>query len=222
MSDNMSDSRAIVPYGDSGSDEPESSIEEKTDSRQIVPVNQNTDIEQDSDDHTIPEHEKTRGPVGPPGTRVFDNNNNAPAGTVQFGDTKQFGADNLPDRTPGTRKLDTDTYGKGKVPDRIQFLVRESGQVMEISTTGPIMIGRRNSTMPVDVDLADFKAQDMGVSRNHLLIESTGTRIYARDMNSVNGSRLNGERMKPLTNYDLSHGDELKLGLIHIKLYFIY
>lgn len=120
-----------------------------------------------------------------------------------------------------TRQLDGTRLDTG-LPQRVQFFVRESGEVMELSASNAIMIGRRSSTLPVDVDLADFGAQDLGVSRNHLLIEPGGNRLIAKDLNAVNGSRLNGQRMRPLSMYELRHGDELKLGRIHLKVYFIY
>ena len=195
MSDEQNPGRAIVPYNP----EPEASEDQET--RAMVPA--------ESPDNKAPAQNT------PPGTKVLTSpppppppkpSQPSPPRKSRVGQTKPL----------VNKSLDTG------LPQRVQFYVRESGEIMELGTSGAIMIGRRSSTLPVDVDLADFGAQDLGVSRNHMLIEPNGNRLIAKDLNSVNGSRLNGQRMRPLSMYELRHGDELKLGKIHLKVYFIY
>jgi pSer/pThr/pTyr-binding forkhead associated (FHA) protein len=108
------------------------------------------------------------------------------------------------------------------IPSRLQFLVRESGVIVEHELEKVLIIGRRNSSMPVDIDLADHAGQDLGISRNHLKIEIINKRLTIRDLESVNGTLLNGKQMKPHQPYELKHGDELKPGRMHLKVYFIH
>lgn len=126
----------------------------------------------------------------------------------------------LPQPAGGTQVSQSPAPVSG-IPGRIQFLVRESGVIVEREVEKVLIIGRRNSSVPVDIDLADYNAQDLGISRNHLKIEIINRRLTIRDLESVNGTLLNGKRMKPHQPYELKHGDELKPGRMHLKVYFI-
>ncbi len=68
------------------------------------------------------------------------------------------------------------------------------------------------------LDLADFDAYESGVSRRHARITSRNERAYVLDLSSSNGTWLNGQRLIPFHEYLLHHGDELRLGLLKIKV----
>jgi hypothetical protein len=122
-----------------------------------------------------------------------------------------------------TQRLDAVTFDKRGLPNRIQFLVRESGAILEKAARAPLVIGRHNSSLPVDIDLAEYNAHEMGISRNHFRIEpAPGGKLMVIDLKTVNGTQLNGERLDALRPYELRHGDELKAGRLHLKVYFIY
>lgn len=121
-----------------------------------------------------------------------------------------------------TRRVPTNTFTSEGLPARIQLVVRESGEVMECIPYSNLMIGRRNTAMPIDIDLGTADANEYGVSRNHARIEPVSNGLLVRDLESVNGSSLNGVRMHPMQAYELNHGDELKFGRVHLKVYFIY
>lgn len=108
-----------------------------------------------------------------------------------------------------------------RLPHRLQLLVVETGDVLEKPANSPLMIGRRGSAKRVDIDLTSYGAHEMGVSRHHVRIEPHGERIMVKDLDSVNGTRLNGDQLKPHYVYELHHGDILKLGRMHLKIYFI-
>lgn len=123
----------------------------------------------------------------------------------------------------GTGRLDNrPPDGKKGLPVRIQFHVRENGRVLETPVRPTLTIGRNNSTMPVDIDLADFNAIEMGISRNHVRVQPVNDEITVVDLNSVNGTTLNGVPMKPNRPYELRDGDILRPGRLHLKVYFIY
>jgi hypothetical protein len=122
-----------------------------------------------------------------------------------------------------TQRLDGVTFDKKGLPNRIQFLVRESGAILEKAARAPLVIGRHNSSLPVDIDLAEYNAHEMGISRNHFRIEpAPGGKLMVIDLKTVNGTHLNGQRLDGMRPYELRHGDEIKAGRIHLKVYFIY
>ncbi len=62
------------------------------------------------------------------------------------------------------------------------------------------------------IDLVPFDAIQMGVSRRHALIHREEDGYYITDLNSTNGTRINGRRLLPNTPCRLSSGDIVRLG----------
>ncbi|HLU09673.1 MAG TPA: FHA domain-containing protein [Oceanobacillus sp.] len=78
-----------------------------------------------------------------------------------------------------------------------------------------MVMGRgEGGTMQPDIDLADQGAAQLGVSRLHLAIRysSKHNTVSISDMNSANGTFVNGQRLHPQEVRVLRHGDELRLG----------
>jgi hypothetical protein len=55
------------------------------------------------------------------------------------------------------------------------------------------------------------------VSRQHLVIEYNEPHLYITDLNSTNGTYINGERLKPNTPTALNVGDELTIANANFK-----
>lgn len=53
-----------------------------------------------------------------------------------------------------------------------------------------------------------------GVSRQHLLFNEYQEGCYVQDLDSLNGTWLNGEQLEPNTEYEIRDGDELELGTV--------
>lgn len=85
---------------------------------------------------------------------------------------------------------------------------------------GTMVIGRSQpeSNIYADIDLSPFSAEELGVSRQHLTIKLDGDRVVVTDNKSSNGTKLNGERLKPNEAYPVRHGDELILGTMALKI----
>lgn len=82
------------------------------------------------------------------------------------------------------------------------------------------VIGRTDETSDYapDIDLAEHGGREQGVSRRHAaLVRYRGT-IHIVDLNSVNGTYLNGRRLQPDMPYPLNAGDSLKLGNMNLAL----
>lgn len=115
------------------------------------------------------------------------------------------------------------TKQRRTLPERLRFLIRETGGVVEVPATHSIIVGRKNREKFVDVDLTDFQAVELGVSRQHVEItpKSEDQLLLIKDLNASNGSSINKQPMIPGTQYELEHGDVLKLGLMHITVEFV-
>jgi pSer/pThr/pTyr-binding forkhead associated (FHA) protein len=84
----------------------------------------------------------------------------------------------------------------------------------------PVMVGRSDPTtnfMP-DIDLENQQGAESGVSRRHLLLMPDTDCFVVKDLNSTNGSYLNGKMMKPHKLYPIQSGDELMLGRLRIRV----
>ncbi|MBI1277647.1 MAG: FHA domain-containing protein [Anaerolineaceae bacterium] len=78
-----------------------------------------------------------------------------------------------------------------------------------------------DSSKRPDVDLTPYQAESMGVSRLHFSIEPDVDRLILRDLNSGNGTQLNGNRLKPDEAYRLSSGDQIMAGLLRLDVTFV-
>lgn len=100
--------------------------------------------------------------------------------------------------------------------------VQGSDSPLVISPQLTIMIGRRDPATgeKPDVDLSTHAAYQMGISRNHALIKWEDSQLFLYDLNSRNGTYVNGKRAIPDQPTKLYDGDELRLGKMALKLYF--
>jgi pSer/pThr/pTyr-binding forkhead associated (FHA) protein len=100
---------------------------------------------------------------------------------------------------------------------------------LRVITTGEIisLIGRDNFTLGrsiegqailPDVDLSRFDAYDFGLSRMHaeIRVDENDTRII--DLQSANGTIVNGKRILPSQPESLEHGDIIQLGRLRLQL----
>jgi len=61
---------------------------------------------------------------------------------------------------------------------------------------------------------SDIVIDDIEISRNHLVITMEGETFQIEDLNSTNGTFLNGKKLKKLT--DIKNGDLISLGENHV------
>ena len=120
-------------------------------------------------------------------------------------------------------KIDTTPPGTSLPPEpdyAIALSVMKSGQILPLENKDEFTLGRSAEGQPIlpDVDLAPFRAYESGVSRLHASIRFEGSQIVATDLGSVNGTRLNGQRIPPHKPYPLNHGDVLTLGKLKLQV----
>jgi predicted component of type VI protein secretion system len=72
-----------------------------------------------------------------------------------------------------------------------------------------------------EIDLEEYDAQDLGVSRRHaaILIEDDAVKIM--DLGSANATYINGQKLIARQARILRDGDELRLGRMVIRVNFV-
>lgn len=99
---------------------------------------------------------------------------------------------------------------KEEKPMRIRIEVTEGPQKgNKFNIPLPCTIGRRD---------ADIRLRDMTVSKRHAALEASGNRIIFKDLDSTNGSVVNGKGVKEV---ELSDGDIIQMGNTTLKIHFV-
>jgi len=81
-----------------------------------------------------------------------------------------------------------------------------AGQTFTVSDAGTCLVGRAQSS---HIQVPSGPAGDMRVSQNHFLIEYQPPLCEIHDLNSHNGTYVNGQKVQSLR---LQHGDEIRAG----------
>jgi hypothetical protein len=87
-----------------------------------------------------------------------------------------------------------------------------------------IVLGRGDpvASFYPDLDLSPYGGQEGGVSRRHAAIiqDAENRALYVEDLDSTNGTRINGFSLEPRRRYRLRDGDELEFGHVQMILRF--
>jgi len=98
----------------------------------------------------------------------------------------------------------------------------EREEVIDIPEQNEFTIGRfvEGQVITPDVDLNQYEAYDMGISRLHatIRINSEKNKIFIVDLGSANGSSVNGYEIPANSEVPLNHGDVLSLGKFNMKV----
>ena len=102
----------------------------------------------------------------------------------------------------------------------LHLVGRSSPLVLE--SRPQMVFGRRTpGTRELIVDLALFHGGAMGVSRKHATLHRTTHGYYMEDMNSTNGTRINGFQLTPRRKYRLRDGDEVEFARLRAVFNFV-
>jgi pSer/pThr/pTyr-binding forkhead associated (FHA) protein len=80
-------------------------------------------------------------------------------------------------------------------------------------------VDRFTSVLP-DVNLTRIGGWECGVSRLHAAIRLENGKLYLVDLDSTNGTFLNGKRLPPGGTKLLRNGDRVRLGIFRIRVHF--
>lgn len=82
------------------------------------------------------------------------------------------------------------------------------------------LIGRLDSASGIypDIDLTPYGGIEEGVGRRHMVLQVRQGQVFAEDLDSTNGTYVNGQRLQPQTPQPVNSGDELRLGRFMLRL----
>lgn len=92
---------------------------------------------------------------------------------------------------------------------------------VEFPVDSSILVGRTGSDSDADdisLDLTPYGAYQYGVSRRHAQITLLNGALYIEDLNSTNGTRINGFQLTPRQRYLLRDGDEIEFARLAVNL----
>jgi DNA-binding response OmpR family regulator len=106
--------------------------------------------------------------------------------------------------------------------DSLVMFVAGHEQPLTLTIHQPVTFGRTTTLSPkLHVDLSRFNAVEHGVSRVHMTLHNKDGKFYVEDMDSVNGTYINGDPVKPRELIALKNADEVRLGRLRLYLYFL-
>jgi pSer/pThr/pTyr-binding forkhead associated (FHA) protein len=96
----------------------------------------------------------------------------------------------------------------------------EDGGRIELPLSKEVVLGRLDASRAVfpDVDLTSESGMDKGVSRRHACISRRENQVLIEDLNSLNGTFLNGNRLVPELPYPIKEGDQIQLGKLILTI----
>lgn len=85
----------------------------------------------------------------------------------------------------------------------------------------PLTLGRTNpagDNNNPDLDLTPYLAAEHGVSRLHAVLIPAPEALYLGDLDSANGTWINGDYLEPGERHVLAPGDKIELGLLKLAV----
>lgn|GEM_PF-705247 len=106
-------------------------------------------------------------------------------------------------------------------PETMLLMIAGKGQPIYLKKNKMTVLGREvsNETTP-RVDLSPYDGLLLGVSRQHASIEFSKGSQTIRDLESTNGTWLNGVKLVPHRQYKLESGDLVRMGQMGVYVFF--
>ncbi len=70
------------------------------------------------------------------------------------------------------------------------------------------------------IDFNPYNGRERGVSRQHASLQVAFQQLLLIDLESTNGTRVNGQLLAPHQPIQLADGDEVRLGKLPLRIYF--
>ncbi len=102
----------------------------------------------------------------------------------------------------------------------VLVIAGQHDQPLLLPTQRSIFLGRQFPGENPPIDLTPFGAHELGVSRQHAVLEIHGRRYMVEDLASSNGTWLNTMRLAPYARYAVQSGDRLQLGRLALFVYY--
>lgn len=141
----------------------------------------------------------------------------APAGGAL--NTMQFSMEQAADYGPGRVAWGTARFDTGSA---VVLHFRGFPEPLTLEPGEELLLGRgeTGARQGLDVDLSPYGAAESGVSRLHGAIRRGEDTLTLVDLDSTNGTYLNGQRLIPHQPRVLRDGDEVRMGRLTFHIYF--
>lgn len=105
-------------------------------------------------------------------------------------------------------------------PTQLRLLVLNSGRTIACPFGETLLIGRSDASGGVfpEVDLSQDNGYMAGVSRRHARIIRRGDDFFLEDLNSMNGTFLNRNKLPAHTPVPFKDGEEIRLGNLVLRV----
>ncbi len=100
-------------------------------------------------------------------------------------------------------------------------LVLQGGVVtLPLPAATQAFVGRADATSQFypDIDLTAYNGLEQGVGRRHLRLFVQNGQVYVEDLDSTNGTFLNGQKLAAHSMQVVRNGDELRLGRLVVRI----
>jgi pSer/pThr/pTyr-binding forkhead associated (FHA) protein len=101
--------------------------------------------------------------------------------------------------------------------------IADTGAQIPLVDQPVLLIGRQDEISGIypDVDLTPHGGEEAGVSRRHAQLVHEDSNWYVIDLDSTNGTFVNGVEVAPKSRLLLSEGDQLTLGELEIVIHLL-
>lgn len=121
-----------------------------------------------------------------------------------------------PERASSTQWLSEHPPAKGP-----HLVITGTGTILSLPASEEVLLGRSSAydDEPADVDLGPHGAMQAGVSRHHARLRYAAEGWLLEDLNSTNGTSLNGTPVEPGELYRLHAGDVIHCGRLMLVFF---
>jgi pSer/pThr/pTyr-binding forkhead associated (FHA) protein len=102
-----------------------------------------------------------------------------------------------------------------------RLVVTASGVQIDLTGKADVLIGRADPVSGVfpDVDLTTHGGEEGGVSRKHAKLTLRGGQCTVEDLQSVNCTFVNSQKLNPGIAQPIKDGDQIRLGRVVLMFY---
>lgn len=128
----------------------------------------------------------------------------------------------------GTADLETDEATAAPIifDDEMYLLFEIVGlsRILTLDVKQDVIIGRSDTAdnFSAGLDLTDFGAYQLGLSRKHARIRRNGLQLELEDTGSRNGTFVNEQKIDPHVPYIIHDGDQVRFGNMKVNLRFAH
>jgi hypothetical protein len=91
-------------------------------------------------------------------------------------------------------------------------------ELISLEIVDDVIVGRKFEEFKPDLDLTEYGAEQLGMSRQHAILRPTENSLLLSDLGSTNGTFLNGGQIVLGKAQALENDDIISLGALHFRV----